>query len=107
MSETKSPTRRVFITHLGMTAVFLLILVLSIPLALHSLTREAAEDTSKYTFLFYNLSIAAVPFTIALSLACAWIYHRGGAPAHYSLAPYLIPCINLLVILLLRIGLGG
>ncbi len=91
--------------HILLTAIYGVVLVFSLPLAFRSLTLGPAEGVSETAFLFFNLSIAAVPFTIAISLAAAWIYHRGGAGTAYAFAPYGIPLINAVAIAILRTNL--
>ncbi len=83
------------------TVIYGIGLVASAPLAMFALTRAPAEGVAETAFFFLNLSIAALPFTIALSLAAAWIYHRGGA-LRAAFLPHLLPLVNVAAILILR-----
>ena len=93
--------RRLTVWQWVITIVYGIGLVFSAPLAMFALTRAPAEGVAETAFFFLNLSIAALPFTIALSLAAAWIYHRGGA-VRAAFVPHLFPLLNIAVILLLR-----
>jgi len=96
--------RRLTIWQWVITLIYGIGLVFSAPLAMFALTRAPAEGVAETAFFFLNLSIAALPFTIALSLAAAWIYHRGGA-VRAAFIPHLFPLVNIAIALILRASL--
>lgn len=79
--------------------------VLSLPFALRALVVAPAEGVNSTAFFFMNLTIAALPFTILLSLTGAWMYHRGGAHRGAYIA-HSLPVANVLLIFLLRAMVG-
>ena len=107
---TETPTmdatnrRRMARWHWAFTLVYGLLMVLSLPMALFALKQSPAEGVAETAFFFMNLSVAALPFTIGLSLAAAWIYHRGGV-VRASFIPYTFPVLNLLLVVVLRAAL--
>lgn len=87
--------------HWILTAIYLLLLVASLPSALMTLTLSPAEGVSEGLFFAMTLAIAAVPFTIAVCLTASWMYHKGGAH-RTAFIPYAIPLLNIAVALILR-----
>lgn len=90
--------------HWIITIVYVLVLAVSVPVALVALIQSPVDGVGATLFFFMNLSIAAVPFTIGLSLAAAWMYHRNGA-FRAAFIPHLFPLVNLVLILVLRFSL--
>ena len=87
--------------HWFLTAIYGLMLIGSLPLALRSLILTPAEGVSEGLFFAMTLAIAAIPFTIAVCLTASWMYYRGGAH-RTAFIPYAIPLVNIAVALLLR-----
>ena len=87
--------------HWILTAIYLLLLVASLPSALMTLTLSPAEGVSEGLFFAMTLAIAAVPFTIAVCLTASGRYHKGGAH-RTAFIPYAIPLLNIAVALILR-----
>ncbi|RVU33764.1 hypothetical protein EOI86_21710 [Hwanghaeella grinnelliae] len=87
--------------HWFLTAIYGLLLVASLPLALMTLKLSPAEGVSEGLFFAMTLAIAAVPFTIAVCLTASWMYYKGGAH-RAAFVPYAIPLFNIAVALILR-----
>lgn len=94
----RKPFRRV---HWVLTLIYGAVLMLSVPFAMRSLLIGPSEGVPETAFFFMNLSVAAIPFTIALSLVAVWMYHRGGAQ-RTAFIPYAFLPLNILVVLMLR-----
>ena len=93
--------RRYRMLHWVMTALYGLLLVASLPLALRALILAPAEGVSEALFFAMTLAVAAVPFTVAVCLTASWMYYRGGAH-RTAFIPYAIPLANIAVALILR-----
>ena len=87
--------------HWGLTVIYGLLLVASLPLALVTLTLTPAEGVSEGLFFAMSLAVAAVPFTIAVCLTASWMYHLGGAQ-RAAFVPYAIPLLNIAIALVMR-----
>lgn len=87
--------------HWGLTILYLLLLLASLPVAMRALILAPAEGVSEGLFFAMTLAVAAVPFTIMVCLVASWMYHRGGAQ-RAAFIPYAIPVLNVLIALALR-----
>ncbi|WP_425405701.1 hypothetical protein [Hwanghaeella sp.] len=87
--------------HWGLSVLYGLLMLASLPSALVALKLTPAEGTSEGLFFAMSLAIAAIPFTIAVCLTASWMYHKGGAQ-RAAFIPYAIPLINIAAALILR-----
>ncbi len=104
MSDKDRLMKRLRPWHWVLTVVFSLIFLLSLPFAMRSLLVGPAEGVGQTMFMFMNLSVAAFPFTVLLTMVAGWMYHRGGAQKT-GFGVYIIPFVNIAIIFLLRAGL--